>query len=336
MRRFRWFSALAGLGVVFAFVATASLASTGALRTHQTRSNTNLTVFTGSASASFADIYVAIEKGFFAKEGLNVKQLLGSLDPSTELENGAAQIAVGTPTTAFIADAAGADIKDIYSPGPNYESFVAGSNVTSPKDLAGKKIGVYSLQDLDVIYTTQMMSQNGIKNGGYTLLAVGPSNNKLAAVKAGSISAAPLYPPTNFQAESDGLHQIFDTSNLKGGALPTLVVVRESWAQKNKPTVVGYLKALNMAHTWLFDPKNKAATIKILEKHTGLPAALAAKSYTLFFSKPGVNYSKAGEWSASAVQTAEPFMVKLKMLTKSVPYASTVDLSYLKAATSGG
>jgi len=333
MRKFSWFTVLACLTALCALFAAASGAS-GASQT-KSASLIKLNVFTGSASASFADIYVAQDEGLFAKYGLQVSQLLGSSDPATELISGASQISVGTPTTAYIADAAGADIKAIYSPGSNYEAWMAPTDISGPAALKGKTIGVYSLQDLDVIYTSQMMSQYGLQPGSYTLLAVGPSNDKLAAIKAGSISAAPLYPPTNFQAASDGLHQIFDTSQLKGGALPTLDVVSEKWATKNRATVVDFLKALNAAHTWLFDPANKAAAIKIIEKHTQLPAALAAKSYTLFFSKPGVNYSKAGEWSASAVQTAEPSLIKLKLLSKNVPYASTVDLSYLNAAKAG-
>jgi ABC-type nitrate/sulfonate/bicarbonate transport system substrate-binding protein len=162
--------------------------------------------------------------------------------------------------------------------------------------------------------------------------AIGYSTAKLAAIKAGAVSAAPLYPPTNFAAEADGLHQIFDTSQLKGGALPTFYIVKADWAAAHRSEVVGFLKALNEAHTWLFDPANKAEAIQIITKHTQLPADQAEKSYELFFTKPGINYSKAGEWSPAAVKAVVPGLIGVKLLKASYPYSKTVDLSYLQAA----
>ena len=280
-------------------------------------------------------MYAAMDYGFFAQHGLKVSQILGTSNPATEVISGAAPISAGTPTTAYIADAAGADIKAIYSPAANYESWLATPGITSPAQLKGKTIGVYSLQDLDVYYTEQMMSQFGVQPGSYTLLTVGPSNDKLAAMKAKSIAAAPLYPPTNFQAESDGLNQIYQTSQLKGGSLPTLYVVSSSWAQAHRSEVVNYLEALDEAHKWVFEPQNKAKVIGLLEKYTQLPANLAEKSYDLFFTHPGVNYSIAGEWNAATVQAVEPTLLKLKLISKPVPYSDTVDLSYMQAAKAG-
>jgi NitT/TauT family transport system substrate-binding protein len=292
----------------------------------------NVRINTASASAEWADIYVAIDKGFFAQNGLHVTPILATQEPGTVLLSGQAEFSSGTPTTTYIDDSAGAKITAFYSPGATYVAWCAKGDIKTPADLKGKTLGVFSLQDLDVIYTTQMMSQYGVKPGDYTMRAVGFSSAKLAAVKAGSVAAAPLYPPTNFQAVSDGLHQIFDTSKLKGGALPTFYIVKRSWAAQHREQVVGFAKALNQAHAWLFKRANKAAAIRIIVKHTGLPAGEATKSYNLFFAHPGVNYSKAGEWKPAAVKAVVPGLIKLKLLKKPYPYAKTVDLSFLRAA----
>lgn len=316
--------AIMALGVV-AWSATASGSSGRAQLT-------NVSINTASASAEWADIYVAQDLGLFAKQGLNVTTILATSEPGTVLLSGQADFSSGTPTTTYIDDEAGANLSAIYSPGATYVAWDAPSAIKTPADLKGKTLGVFSLQDLDVVYTTEMMNQYGVAPGSYTMRAVGYSSAKLAAIKAGAVSAAPLYPPVNFQAEADGLHQIFDTSQLKAGALPTFYIVKASWAAAHKTEVVGFLKALNQAHTWLFNPANKAKAIQIIVKHTQLPANQAAASYALFFTKPGVNYSKAGEWSASAVQAVVPGLIKVGMIKKTYPYAKTVDLSYLKAA----
>ena len=316
--------------MVLGLVVWSATASGSSGRTQLTKVSIN----TASASAEWADIYVAQDLGLFAKQGLDVTTILATSEPGTVLLSGQAQFSSGTPTTTYIDDSAGAKLSAVYSPGATYVAWDAKSDIKTPADLKGKTLGVFSLQDLDVVYTSEMMSQYGVKPGDYSMRAVGYSSAKLAAVKAGAVSAAPLYPPVNFQAETDGLHQIFDTSQLKGGALPTFYIVKADWAKAHRSEVVGFMKALNQAHTWLFDPANKAKAIQIIVKHTQLPAAQAAASYALFFTKPGVNYSKAGEWSAAAVQAAVPGLIKVGMIKKTYPYANTVDLSYLKAASS--
>jgi NitT/TauT family transport system substrate-binding protein len=316
--------ALVALGVVVWSAAAGSASG----RTELTK----LSINTASPSAEWADIYVAQTEGFFAKQGLDVTTILSTSEPGTVLLSGQAQLSTGTPTTTYIDDEAGAKLSAIYSPGPTYVAWDAPASIKTPADLKGKTLGVFSLQDLDVIYTTEMMNQYGISPSAYKMRAVGYSSAKLAAIKAGAVSAAPLYPPVNFQAETDGLHQIFDTSQLKGGAIPTFYIAKSDWAAAHRTEVVGFLKALNEAHTWLFNPANKAKAISIIAKDSQLPASQAAASYKLFFTKPGVNYSKAGEWSPSTVESIVPGLIKLKLLKHSYPYASTVDLSYLQAA----
>jgi NitT/TauT family transport system substrate-binding protein len=296
----------------------------------------NISVNTASASAEWADIYVAQDEGFFAKNGLNITTVLSKNEPGTALVDGEAQISTGTPTTLYIDDSAGANIKAIYSQGSTYEAWVAGSSINSPAELADKTLGVFSLQDIDVIYTNEMMSQFGVPPSKYKLLAVGESTDKLAAVRAGSIATAPLYPPTNFQAVEAGLHQIFNTSQLKAGQLPSFYIIRASYGEAHRTQVVDFLKSLNEAHNFLFNPANKSTVISIIEKHTGLTATLAEQSYNIFFTTPGLNYSKAGEWSASPTSTLGPTLIKLGLYKNPVPYSELYDLSYLNAANAGG
>jgi NitT/TauT family transport system substrate-binding protein len=329
----------AALGLAACSSSGSSTGTTSAGSTASATSNGgqlfDISVNTASASAEWADIYVAQDEGFFAKNGLKITTVLSKNEPGTALVDGEAQITTGTPTTLYIDDSAGANIKAIYSQGSTYEAWVAKPGINSPADLAGKTLGVFSLQDIDVIYTNEMMSQFGISAGDYKMLAVGESTDKLAAVRAGSIATAPLYPPTNFQAAQAGLHQIFSTSQLKDGQLPSFYIVQESWGQAHRAQVVAFLKSLNEAHTFLFNPANKATVISIIEKHTGLSADLAGDSYNIFFTQPGLNYSMAGQWNSSPTSTLGPTLIKLGLYKKPVAYSDLYDLSYLQAADSG-
>ena len=201
---------------------------------------------------------MAIEKGFFSEKQITVSLTSSSTPTGTLLLSGAAQISSGQPTFTYVPNSQGADLVAIYSPAATYEVWIAKPPITDPKQLEGKIIGVFSLQDLDVVYTKQLMDENGLKPGSYTLFAAGATNNKLAAVVAGQVAAAPLYPPANFVAKQQGLVEIFNTSQLKFGQVPTFYEVRRSWASQHPVAVVNVIRALNKAHNWLFDRANRA------------------------------------------------------------------------------
>lgn len=290
----------------------------------------------GTKGLSYADIYVAMDKGFFKEEQIEVALTASSTSPAKLLLAGGAHFSSGQPTFTYVPNSQGADIVAIYSPAATYEVWVAKAGITSPRQLEGKTIGVFSLQDLDVVYTRQMMEQFGLKTGAYTLLAVGPTNSKVAALTAGHVDAAPLYPPAQFVAQQQGLVQIFNTAQLKAGQVPTFYLVRRSWAEQNKATVVRVIRGLNRAHDWLFNPANKAEAIQILAKHTSVAPELVTQIYDLYFTKPGVIYSKNGEWDANVVRATGNELVTLGLLTGTPPkYESTVAPEYREQALKG-
>ena len=287
----------------------------------------------GTKGVSYADIYVAIDKGFFKEQQIDVTLTASGTSPAKLLLSDGAHISSGQPTFTYVPNSQGADIVAIYSPAATYEVWVAKPGITSPKQLEGKTIGVFSLQDLDVVYTRQMMEQFGLKTGSYTLLAAGPTNAKLAAVVAGHVHAAPLYPPAQYVAKQQGLVEIFNTAQLKAGQVPTFYLVRRSWAEKNKPAVVRVIKALNRAHDWLFNPANKAEAIQIIAKHTSVAPDLVTQIHDLYFTKPGTIYSKNGEWDANVVRATGNELVTLGLLTGTPPkYESTVAPEYREQA----
>jgi ABC-type nitrate/sulfonate/bicarbonate transport system substrate-binding protein len=292
-----------------------------------------LTWNVGTKGIQYADIYVAIEKGFFKELQIDVALTNSSTPPGTLLISGAVQISSGQPTFTYVPNAQGADLVAIYSPAATYEVWVAKPPIAEPRQLEGRTIGMFSLQDLDVVYTNQLMQQFGIKPSSYTLLAVGPTNNKVAAIVAGKVDAAPLYPPGNFIARQQGLVEIFNTAQLKFGQVPTFYEARRSWVQQHKPAIVNVIRALNKAHDWLFNPTNKTEGVEILAKHTSVSRDLVQQTYDLYFARPGAIYSRSGEWDTNVVRKIRGELVALGLLTAPAPaYESTVAPEYREQA----
>jgi NitT/TauT family transport system substrate-binding protein len=293
-----------------------------------------LTISTGFAGISYSDLYVGIEEGYFAEEGLDVSFLATNTAPGTALLSGESHINSGQPAAVYIPNAQGAGIVAIYSPTATFEAWVAKDPISSVEDIDGTTMGVFSLQDLDVIYTSWMLEQHGMSLDNIEMVASGGSSDKLAAVLADAVDVAPLYAPANFVGVNEGLNEIFDTRGLDNGQVPTFYIVLEEWAAENEDAVVGFIRALNRAHEWLFDSANTARGVEIVSQYTETEPSLIEEVYELYFTTPGELYSVAGEWDQAVVELMAEELVTIGLLEEDhgVTYESTIDLQYLEAA----
>ncbi|MGA7227293.1 MAG: ABC transporter substrate-binding protein [Acidimicrobiia bacterium] len=98
------------------------------------------------AQSQFAGYYVALDKGFYDDECLNVEILEGGVDivPQQVLATGGAEFGLAWVPKALVSRDAGANIVDIaqvFERSGTLEVSMADSGITSPADWAGKKVG---------------------------------------------------------------------------------------------------------------------------------------------------------------------------------------------------
>lgn len=96
--------------------------------------------------AQFAGYIAAVDKGFYAEQGLKVELLEGAVDivPQTVLAQGKADYAVAWVPKALASREQGAQITDvgqIFARSGTYQVAFANKNIKSPADFRGKKIG---------------------------------------------------------------------------------------------------------------------------------------------------------------------------------------------------
>src|SRR4029077_2128966 len=144
--------------------------------------------------------------------------------------------------------------------------------------LRGKKIAVAGLGVIDGILMKELLTMNGIDvNRDVTLLSMGASDTRFAALVSGAVDAAVLIAPHTFNAKEAGLKELVAFKD-QGFVLPSGGIVAREDLLKGDPTMVEkFVRATLMG--FLFTHDNRAGTIKVLARSLRVDEQLAAKIY---------------------------------------------------------
>ena len=145
-------------------------------------------------TATFAPIFIAVEKGYLAEEGLALDLLTAGANVSiASLMTGEMQFS-GSGASAVSAALKGAELKVIYTSAdrPLSELWSGAPEITRLEDLPGKAVGVQSRGDSTELALRIALMGHGIDPSALTYLAVGVGPQRLAAIQAGSVAAAAL------------------------------------------------------------------------------------------------------------------------------------------------
>jgi NitT/TauT family transport system substrate-binding protein len=147
-----------------------------------------------SHSAAYAPFHIAIDKGYFAEEGLAVDALnAGGGVGTPALLAGEVQYSTSA-ASSFSAILKGAPLKIVYTnvDRPGYELWSTTPDVRTVEDLVGKSIGVLTRGDSSEVAVRLLLEQRGVDASGVAFTALGGSAQSLAAAQAGAVAAVTL------------------------------------------------------------------------------------------------------------------------------------------------
>ena len=246
------------------------------------RSQTPMTkIRIGLTSPSITElpIQIAIKKGFFKDEKLDpqtivirsadiiVKALLsGQVDYSTSLASLATAALKGLPIKVV-----GVIVKK------STFVMVSESNVASIKDLKGKAVGIASYGGAGD-YAVRVALQKGGLNPktDVTILQIGGSAARLAALRAGTLQATVLGSPYDLVAEKMGYHSLLwlgKVMDLPQGGLGTY----EKKLQDRPDEVVRTMKAIDRGIQFVKDSREES--IKFMMEWLHLERKIAEGAY---------------------------------------------------------
>jgi NitT/TauT family transport system substrate-binding protein len=285
----------------------------------------------GQASANLWPELIALDKGFFADEGLQVDFVY--VQSSAALVQQLAAGSLGIATQTGLADplravGMGAPIAvvriDVQA--PPYD-LVAKPGITNMKELKGKVISLGGPKDITRIYVERMLAPNGVNPGDFDMVFAGATTARASALLAGAVDAAILLPPFNFQAVAKGFKSLGLTVDYVKDLPFSGTAVNTAWANANKATLEKLLRAKSKSIAWFEDEQNRAAALQILKAASSLSQGDVEKAYTFF--RDGHFFEPTGKVSRSKLNALAKAMESLGDL----PGALDVDKIVLPGVT---
>jgi NitT/TauT family transport system substrate-binding protein len=233
-------------------------------------------------SQSVLPMVVAQEKGYFREEDLDVELILMTASVANMALLGGNVDFISSGPSVVGAIARGAPLRFVFICFNRPMHWLYGKpEIKDVKGLKGKKIGVSAIGSSSQFLVQEILKRHGLDSGrDVTILGVGTTANRYAALQTGTIDATNLTPPFNFRAQESGLRELVAYVEQDYLVEPAgAIVVRENLFQSDplllEKFIRGTLKGL------LHIRQNRAGTIPILGKLMKIQTDMAAKIYDL-------------------------------------------------------
>ena len=232
----------------------------------------------------FLAAFVAKDKGFFEKRGLDVtltRIANGSTIPAAMI-GGSITIGTITPPILMQANDAGLGLKILSiasiqsSNNPTASVLVAAdTKIEKPADFVGKKVGAPGLNSVMHVMFVRWLKSKNVDDGKVTFVeAAFPQFGDLLRGK--QIDAALAVEPFRTRIVGSGLGKIYANffSDVRDNLIFSLYAVTGDWAAKNAKAVQAVREALNEGIEFIGNNTEEAKKSQIT--HLGLPAEVVA------------------------------------------------------------
>ncbi|HLH21638.1 MAG TPA: ABC transporter substrate-binding protein [Chloroflexota bacterium] len=145
-------------------------------------------------AAIYAPYFIAMDKGYYAEEGLAIDMVKAGGGAATPaLISGDLQYSTSA-TSAVSAAIQGAPLKVILTSADRvpYQMWSSTPEIHTLAELAGKTVGVQARGDTFEIATRLLLHKHGLDPNGVVYTAIGTGNQRLVAMQTGSVAAMPL------------------------------------------------------------------------------------------------------------------------------------------------
>ncbi len=183
-------------------------------------------------SASYISMHIAQKRGYYAEEGMIVEIILmAGLTSTRALIGNSVELGSASNPTAAVQ---GAKLKILMvfndkPPG----MLIAQPAIKNVADLRGKRIGGSTVGSLEYGWMKELLPKFGLQlEKDVTFVPVGSTSTRFTALRAGTIDASPLSPPSNFLAQDAGFPVLLRTADHLEDIQASIVATDERLARQ--------------------------------------------------------------------------------------------------------
>jgi NitT/TauT family transport system substrate-binding protein len=196
---------------------------------------------------AFAPFQLALGKGYYAEEGLEVTFRVGQggADVATQVAVGNADMGGGMGDTSMIVRANGLEIRGVALLGGRGLTHIAWRNdsgVTGIEDLRGRPVGVISFQDTAYYNLLAVLADHGLNRGDLDIQALG-SGGLIQNMIAGSVVAMSGVPEWIVAIQDAGVELTVVPAREYFPAQAQAIIASDRIIAENPEAVQGFVRA---------------------------------------------------------------------------------------------
>jgi len=230
---------------------------------------TKLKVSYSSITANNSPVWLAKEKGLFSKHRLDTQVLLIESGTTSiqALVAGETQIAQLGGGVILSSGLAGADVVSIAGlENRSAFSLITQKEIKSAEQLEGKRLAISRFGSASDLAARLILQRLGlVPDKDVTLLQVGGTSTRLAAITKGSVESAVITPEFYILAKRIGVTTLADPLSVKIDFPQNAIATSRSFLKSQPETVTQYLKAVVEAIHYF--KNNRDESMRIMGKY---------------------------------------------------------------------
>ena len=286
-------------------------------------------------SANGMPYAIAMEKGYFKDEGLNVTGIITSAGGGTTLRNmlaGNAPYAEVNPVVVVSAVLQGVDLRIVSDNVLTVAEFVWAVKPDSPiksiKDFKGKKIGYTNPRSTSQALARMLLQQAGLTEADAELVKTGGFGEGIAALDSGQIDVAAITEP--LWSKVKGKYRAVVVASELLPPLDNVVGVTTVEMAENKGDFLrAVIRARRKAVKFMIEHPDEAAEIVAKEYKLDLDVAKSAVRNLVTSKTQGVPYWGEGQINLSGLKRMIEAQRSVGAITGEVDYSKIIDTRFL-------
>jgi ABC-type nitrate/sulfonate/bicarbonate transport system substrate-binding protein len=228
------------------FRPTALLLCAASLAAAQNPPLQKVTINFASRTGTTWPLYIAKEAGYFEKYGLEAT-IVFAVHPAgiAMVVSGEAAMTNYPLEQAMLAVSKDASLAILGSPfRKSLFALMAAKNLSSVRDLKGKRFGVSQLGDAPYNYAVGLLAKFGMTPRDVEWVPIGTDvNGRAAALVSGRVEATMITAPVYFKLEQQGYKSLANTSDYDDIYAPTVYVFKKATLAANPRLAESVIKA---------------------------------------------------------------------------------------------